>query len=416
MSGSNVDLSPALLLDPGVIEDPYPFYDRVRRIAPVWRVPGTDIVVVTSYGAVADATARPADFSSHLEALIFRAEDGTPALVPFGDSSTNVLATADPPIHTVHRRTVLPALMAKEMRALQPQIDAMATDLVAMAVRTGQVDVMSAVANLLPIRVVSQLVGWGDEQPDVLFQAAIDSSAVLAATRSLDDAYRAMERTAEIAGWIAAQLARATEHGAVGLLGLLAVAVRTGDIDEMAGLIILHTLLSAGGESTTSLIGNATHALAVDQELQARLRAEPELIEPFIEEVLRLESPFRYHLRQTHADTELDGVPIPAGSAVLLMWGAANRDPAEFGHPNTIDLERPTPRHHLAFGRGIHLCVGAPLARIEATVVITRLLEMSGRFKLDPDQPPAREDSLMVRRFTELPLLIDPAPALREVR
>jgi cytochrome P450 len=230
---------------------------------------------------------------------------------------------------------------------------------------------------------------------------------MLAATRSLDEIQATMGRSFEVMVWIDQQLRNAVDHGGEGILGVIAAAVATGDLELGVGHVIMHTLLSAGGESTTSLLGSAIHMLATNPALQARLRDEPELVTPFIEEALRLESPFRYHLRHATRTTEVRGVPIAAGSTVLLLWGAANRDPAEYDHPDDVVLDRPMPRHHLAFGRGIHFCVGAPLARLEAHVVLTQLLAGTAHFSLDPDGAPARVDSLMVRRFSSLPLLVD---------
>lgn len=405
------DLSARSLLDPEVIADPYAFYDQLRSQAPVWRVPGTDVVVVTSFAAISEAVSRPDDLSSNIGALLYRSDDGTPATVPYGSEATNVLATADPPLHSAHRATVFPELVNRRMAELRPQVDALAVELIDAALDAPATDFMGAVANLLPIRIVSRLVGWEGEDPEALFQAAVDSSSILSATRTLDDALAGIERTATVGAWIAEQLAHAVDHGADGLLGVIATAVRAGELDASAGIIILHTLLSAGGESTTSLLGNAVHHLAGDQELQERLRRDPELVVPFIEEVLRIESPFRYHMRQVRRTTELHGVTIPGGSTVLLMWGAANRDPDEFDRPNEVVLDRRSPRHHVAFGRGIHHCVGAPLARLEAQVVLTRLLERTTGFALDPDRPPTRDHSLLVRRFTSLPLIAQRAEA-----
>ena len=179
----------------------------------------------------------------------------------------------------------------------------------------------------------------------------------------------------------------------------------TGDLDVGEGLVIIHTLLSAGGESTTSLLGNAVHILAVMPELQHQMRNDSALIVPFIEEVLRLESPFRYHLRHVNRTSELCGVTVPAESTMLLLWGAANRDPAEYDRPDDVVLDRKAPRHHLGFGRGVHLCVGAPLARLEAHIILTQLLQRTTHFALDPDSLPERVNSLMVRRFSTLPLI-----------
>jgi cytochrome P450 len=215
-----------------------------------------------------------------------------------------------------------------------------------------------------------------------------------------------MGRSGEVMVWIADQLQRAVDGVGEGILGVIGAAVAAGDLEFGAGLVIMHTLLSAGGESTTSLLGSAIHMLALDPDLQARLRDAPQLVAPFIEEALRLESPFRYHMRHATRATEVHGVLIAAGSTVLLFWGAANRDPAEYDRPDDVMLDRATPKHHLAFGRGIHFCVGAPLARLEAEVVLTRLLARTGHFALDPDHPPTRVNSLVVRRFSTLPLVV----------
>jgi cytochrome P450 len=260
---------------------------------------------------------------------------------------------------------------------------------------------------------VSWLIGFQSEDPMRLLAAAFDSTEMIAATRPLDQVQAAMARTAEIVFWIGEQLQRSVDRGADGILGVAGAAVAAGDLDFNEALVIVQTLLSAGGESTTSLLGNAIHILALDPELQARLRAEPQLVEPFIEEALRLEPPFRHHLRHATRTTEVHGVSIAAGSTVLLLWGAANRDPAEYDRPDEVVLNRPTPKHHLAFGRGIHFCVGAPLARLEAQIVLTELLASTEHFALDPDDPPARVNSLMVRRFDTLPLVAKPSPGCR---
>jgi cytochrome P450 len=213
-------------------------------------------------------------------------------------------------------------------------------------------------------------------------------------------------RTGEVHAWIADQLATAMQRPDDDLLGAVARGVRDRVLGRLDAYVILHTLLSAGGESTTSLLGNAVRILAEHDELQDQLRARPEFVPVFVEEALRLEPPFRHHLRSVPRDTNLAGVPIPAGSTVLLLWGAANRDATEFEHPDAIDLQRPAPRHHLAFGRGIHHCVGAPLARIEARIVLAQLLERTASVTLDPTDVPQWVNSLMVRRHERLPVRI----------
>lgn len=403
-----VVLSPSVLLDPGVVDDPTGLYRELVTTAPVWAVPGTDVVVVSSFAAVSEAVQRVDDFSSNLCNLLYRGDDGTPAVVPFGalGDATQVLATADPPVHTLHRKRVFPELVARRMTALRSDIEALADERLDLALDTPTVEFMDTVANAIPIRVVSRLIGFHEEDPDELLAAAFDSTAMLAATVSIDEIHASMARTAEIVDWITAQLDGATTSGADGILGVIAEAVRDGSIDQTAGIVIVHTLLSAGGESTTSLLGNAVHLLATRPAVQQALRDDPVLVAPFVEEALRLESPFRHHLRHAPRATELHGVPVPAGSTLLLLWAAANRDPVEHPAPDDVVLDRPAPRHHLGFGRGIHLCVGAPLARIEATAVITRLLERTEHVALDPADPPERVSSLMVRRFRRLPIVV----------
>jgi cytochrome P450 len=400
------ELEPRLLLDPQVLDDPADFYRRLREEAPVWRVDGTEVVVVSTFDAVAEAVKRTDDFSSNLRALLYRNDDGTPASMPFdAGEAADVLATADPPAHTLHRKMVFPELVAKRMASLRPDVEDITDACLDAALGLEPFEFMAAVANAVPIRVVSRLIGFRDEDPDELLEAAFSSTGMLAATHSLDGLFATMARAAEIMFWIAEQLDAAISNGADGILGQLASAISRGDLDRDAGIVMLHTLLSAGGESTTSLLGNATSVLAQRPDLQDRLRAEPEMLAAFIEEMLRLEAPFRYHMRSAPHDTELGGVEIPAGSAVLLLWGSANRDRSEYGEgADEVQLDRDTLRHHVGFGRGIHLCVGAPLARLEAEVVLGRFLERTSTFTLDRARRPVREESLMVRRFVSLPL------------
>lgn len=398
-------LAATLLLDAAIIDEPYAFYRRLVAEAPVWRVPGTDVVVVSSHDAVAEVVSRVDDFSSALHAIVYRGPDGRPARLPFDSTGLESLAVADPPVHTTHRRTVFPELVARRMTALRPEIEALVRERLATALSTPRFEAMDALANAIPIRVVSSLIGFRDSDPALLLAAAFDSTEMLACTKSLDEVHAAMGRTFEVMTWITEQLQHAIDHGGDGILGVIAAAVAAGELELSVGHVIMHTLLSAGGESTTSLLGSAIHALATTPALQARLRAEPALLTPFIEEVLRLESPFRQHMRHAVRTTEVRGVPIDAGSTLLLLWGAANRDPAEHDRPDEVVLDRPTPKHHVAFGRGIHFCVGAPLARLEAQVVLGALLAETEQFALDPDDPPVRVSSLMVRRFSRLPLV-----------
>jgi cytochrome P450 len=403
-------LSAISLLDPANVEEPYAFYRQLVAEAPVWRVPGTEVVIVSSFAAVTEATNRVDDFSSNLRGLLYRNDDGTPAVAPFelGDAS-DALATADPPAHTGHRSAVFPELVARRMAALRPEIEALAEQHITRALSSSPLEFMETVANAVPIRVVSKLIGFRDEDPDELLAAAFDSTAMLAATLSRDEILVHMERTGRVFTWLNDQLERALAGDADGILAAIGAGVASGELELGEGFVIVHTLLSAGGESTTSLLGNAIYLLARMPALQARLREEPALVTPFIEETLRLESPFRYHLRHCVRTADLHGVTVPAGATMLLLWGAANRDPAEYAAPDDVVLDRRAPRHHLAFGRGIHLCVGAPLARLEAEVILSEFLRRTAHFTLDADDAPVRVNSLMVRRFERLPIVATPS-------
>jgi len=169
---------------------------------------------------------------------------------------------------------------------------------------------------------------------------------------------------------------------------------------------MLVQLLGAGTETTTSLIGRAALQLALDPTLQRTLRERPELTPPFLEEVLRFDGPFRFHYRSVTRDAELGGTRLPAGSSVLLMWAAANLDESAIDHPAEFRLDRPIPKQHFGFGRGIHFCIGAPLARLEARCTIDHLLRTTTDITLDPHRAPAYRPSIFLRRLGALPLNI----------
>ena len=390
------------LLDAAVIDDPYPFYRQLQSNAPVWEAGGSGVFTVSTFELVSEATGRVDDFSSNLLCLLYRGDDGLPCRLPFSEPDVQVLATADPPAHALHRGTVFPELVARRMDELAPAIADVANKCVREAIARGTVEFMSAIGNVVPITMISRLIGFSDADPDQLLRAAFDSTAMLGSTLTMDQLVARVAHLAEIQAWIADQLANAMRDPADDLLGAVARGVDAGVFSEFAADGMLQTLLSAGGESTTSLLGNAVRILAEQPELQEHLRENLDLIPAFVEEAVRLEAPFRYHMRSVPRDTELGGVDIPAGSTVLMLWGAANRDGNEFERPDDVDLQRRAPRHHLAFGRGIHYCVGAPLARTEARTVLTVLLERTKSIALDPEHAPQWVNSLMVRRHEHL--------------
>jgi cytochrome P450 family 144 len=401
-------LTALMLLDPAVLQDPYDFYATLREEAPVWRVPGTEVVVISSFALLSEAVTRTEDFSSTMTCLLYRDSDGLPARLSFGDAATPTLAAADPPVHTTHRRAVFPELVARRMRTLEDDIRALSASTVAKALREKNFDFMATIGNVVPITVVAQLIGFRDIEPMQLLEAAFDSTTMVGGTMSLDELNALVTRTGIIQAWISDQVRNVSDAEDDGILLAVRRALDAGVLQMGEVTTILHTLLSAGGESTTSLLGNAVRMLAENPALQKALRAEPEQIDVFVEEALRLESPFRQMLRSVPRDTTLGGVDVPAGSTVLLMFAAGNRDPAQFEHPDQIDLTRGSPKRHLAFGHGIHFCVGAALARIEARAVLRAVLEQTRDFALDADRQPEWVDSLLVRRHQRLHVCATP--------
>jgi len=390
-----------LLLDPQVLDDPYPFYARLREEAPVWGVPGTEVITVSTFELVAEAANRVEDFSSNLNCLLYRDDAGLPGRLNFGDGG-QALATADPPLHSIHRDAVFPELVAKRMEALEPDILELADSLVTPALGSESIEFMTAIGNIVPITMISRLVGFRNSNLDELWNSAVNGTRMVGSNLALDDLIESMSGMDGILVWIADQLSVALEEPSDDLLGAVASAVKSGTLTEAEAVGILTTLLSAGGETTTSLLGNAVRMLAERPELQEHLRRNPEQIATFAEEALRIESPFRYMMRSVPGDTSLGGTLVPKGSTVLLLFGSANRDPNEFERPEEIDLKRRIPRRHVAFGRGIHHCVGAPLARIEARNVLTVLLERTSNISLDAERPPSWVRSLLVRRHEKL--------------
>ena len=404
---------PGAPLDAATIQDPVPFHAWLREHAPVYRVPGTTFHLVATWDLVVDAVARIDDFSSNLDVLLYTDDDGRPASFDVAALGANVqtLATADPPAHTRHRRAVFPSLVERKMREVEGYARAVAADLAVAAASARRVDATRALADPLPMTVLADVLGLrpDDATLDDLLAWAFDGAELLAGTGTLARMAELAERSAEAATYLAAQLAASAPDPDTGVLGAVAAALRDDLLTPDEAISTLVILLSAGGESTTSLVGSAVRILAEDPDLQATLRTDLDLVPPFVEEVLRLETPFKGHYRIARRPTELGGVALDPGDALFLLWGSANRDPTHYEAPDELRLDRDHARDHLGFGRGIHHCVGAPLARMEARVVLEELLLATEGFALDPDRPPTYVSSLMVRRHAHLDLVLEPA-------
>ncbi|MDT5232690.1 MAG: hypothetical protein QOI39_3190, partial [Mycobacterium sp.] len=263
-------LTASTLLHPDVLEEPYDFYRALRDHAPVWAVPGTDVVTVATFDLISEAVGRPEDFSSNILSLLYRDDGGLPARLDFGGPAPPTLATADPPLHPTHRQAVFPELVARRMRTLEGDIRALCASAIDQALGDDPFEFMSTVGNVVPITVVAKLIGFRDINPSQLLGAAFDSTAMIGGTMTLDRLTELVTRIGAIQEWIRLQVAATTDADDDGILLAVRRALDAGTLQEGEVQIILHTLLSAGGETTSSLVGNAVRLLADDQKLQQR--------------------------------------------------------------------------------------------------------------------------------------------------
>lgn len=405
------DPMPAVLAEateffgPAALQDPYPLYARMHAAGPVHRVGESEFYLVAGWDAVLEVLARVDDFSSNLTATMVYHDDGTVSpftMAPLGDPS-HALATADDPVHALHRKLLISHLAAKRLRAIESFVAETADRLWAENARCGRIEWMSSIANRLPMMVVARLIGVPAEDVDRLTQWAYATTTLLDGVVAAEQLGAATVAATELGGYVVEHFEKASTQPPQTLLSDLASRCAAGDLEQLPALGIMLTLFSAGGESTASLLGSAAWVLASRADIQRQVRDRPALLEPFIEEVLRYEPPFRGHYRHVRCDTTLAGVALPADAHLLLLWGAANRDPSQFDGPDEFRLDRPAPKNHLAFGKGVHFCVGAALARLEARVVLANLLKRTTWIEVDDvgEWLP----SILVRRLRHLCLI-----------
>lgn len=390
--------------------DPTTFYSRLHTGSPVQRIGDSSFFAVGSWDLIADAVRRPEDFSSNLTATMVWHGDGTVSEFPvagLGDAM-HVLATADGARHRDHRKLAMRSVSPARTRELEPTIRRYITEAWADDLRGGRIDWVSAVAQRIPMEVATAVIGLPVADRATLTRWAIATNVLIDGVITPDQLTTATAAVGELTAYLSAALRNAHARSeASGPTALVEVARRVaeGSLDHETAVMILFQLVAAGAESTTSLLNSAVWLLDRHPDVVERLRSDPGLIPVFVEEALRLETPFRGHFRHVVADTTLGDTALPAGSHVFLMWGAANRDPAHFDDPGAIDLDPAARRSHLAFGKGLHLCVGATLARLQARLAVEHLLRSTTAFRVDLTQT-AWEPGVLVRRFTTLPLTI----------
>jgi cytochrome P450 family 144 len=372
---------------------------------PVHRIGDSGFYAVCSWDAVNDVIARPQDFSSNLTATM-TFHDGKVGEFPISElgSDMQALATADDPVHATHRKMLVPQLVARRINELEPVIAETARELLTSGLRDGTVEWMSAMANRLPMMIVTRLIGVPDVDSEQLMRWGYASTQVVEGLVGPDELAAAGVAVMELMGYVNEHFQRAATEPRDDLLSTLATACARGELADATAMNMMITLFSAGGESTASLLGSAVAMLGSRLDVQRAVRDDRAVLGTFLEEVLRYEPPFRGHYRHVLADTTLGGQPLEAGSRLVLLWGAANRDPSHFEDPNTFRLDRSQGKGHISFGKGAHFCVGAALARLEARIVIDALLDNTTHVEIA--EMGRWLPSLLVRRLEHLQLTV----------
>ena len=379
--------------------DPYAVYDLLRAAAPAFFWEPWGIWFLTRYE---DCNALLRD-----PRLVHGEMNGSPPAEQRAlfDLQRNWLLFKNPPDHTRLRRLVHAAFTPRMVERMRGQIAATTDRLLDRIAEAGRADLIADLAFPLPVTVIAGLLGVPatDQAQFHVWSRALAHSLDLTEDPAVYS--RASSAAAELTAYlreIAAERRRAPQDDL--LSALLAVEDQGGTLSEAELYATVTLLLVAGHETTVNLIGNGVLALLRHPDQLRELRAEPGLIKTAVEELLRFDSPVQATTRIAREDLVVCGQTVRAGQEVSLMLGAANHDPARFSDPHRLDLRR-DPNPHLAFGSGIHYCLGAPLARLEGQIAIGRLVERMPRLALATDQP-VYAGNFVLRGLTELPITV----------
>jgi cytochrome P450 len=396
-----------------LVADPYPYFDALRQQCPVRREPHHGVVMVTGYDEAVQVFHDAATFSSCIS--VTGPFPGFP--VPLdGDDVTGLieqhrhelpmsdqLPTLDPPVHTDHRALLMRLITPKRLKENEASMWQLADRLLDEFLTGGEGEFISGFAGPFTLLVIADLLGV-PEQDQQEFAQTLQHRPADHGIGSIGEDTTAHSPLEFLYGRFAAYIEdrRREPRGDV-LTGLATATFPDGSVPEVADVVrVAANLFSAGQETTVRLLSFALKVLAERPEIQRRLREDRGLVPNFIEEALRMESPVKGDFRLARVPATVGGVDIPAGTTVMLLNGAANRDPRRFADPATFDPARANARHHLAFGRGIHTCPGAPLARAEARVAIERILDRTAGIRIaERVHGPAHD-----RRYRYLPTFI----------
>lgn len=425
------DVSDIRLFDPATLIEPYDAYRRLRDHEPVHYLPDLGIHVVTRYDLVREAIKDTATFSSRYDRFLQTSRDlafqAAPPevqreLLRIGSEMIELpptMLTLDEPEHTKYRSLVKELFTVSQIRKSEPYvrgiIDAAADRL---AEQDGAADFMQTFAFPVPLRIISDRLGIPEDDREFFYDAATAAAAGLRLSPVTPDE---MIRRARLALDLQRLLVRLVEErrrqptdDMISILANSRLADENRHLTHGEALSILNQFLVAGHETTTSTFGWGMLLLCRNPELQQALREDVSLTRTFVEETLRLEAPVQGLPRLVTRDTELGGYPLKAGEMIMLRYGAANRDERQFENPDQVDLHRQKAGMQLAFGSGVHHCIGAPLARQELNLGFPALLERLDNIRLSDDHPPPQaEPSFILRNLPALHIRFERRGSLR---
>ena len=392
-------------LSPYVYLNPYPKYAELRAKDPVHWSSLMHSWVFTRYKDI-DAILRDHKRFSNdsRNRLPTRAmQESTPT--PGGPSMLFV----DPPEHTRLRALVSKAFTPQAVQALEPRIQATVTELLAQIPDPTAFDLIEAIAYPLPVIVMAELLGVPPKDRAQFKRWSERRARVLEPTVTLPEKQIAYQAALELDTYFLGIINQRRKEPRDDLISSLVAVEEAGDrLTQEELLVMLRLLLIAGNETTTNLIGNGMLALLRHPEQMQRLREDHSLIPTAIEELLRYDSPVQVDGRTVTEDIEIGGRSLKRGDSIVLLMGAANHDPEVFRQPEQLDIMRQE-GSHIAFGRGIHYCLGAALARAEARVAFTALLERFAELRLLTTQPQFK-DNVVLRGLRTLPVSATQAP------
>ncbi len=381
--------------------EPFPFYRKMRESSPVYYDPARQSWNVFRYDDVQQVLSDYKTFSSQ-----FRSGGEPDPNQPFAAS----IISTDPPRHRQLRNLVTQAFTPRAVEALAPRISSLVNGYLDQVIARGHMDVIQDLGYPLPVTVIAEMLGVpvADREQFKKWSDAVVSTA--GSGEDVDyEAFAENGAVMEMSTYFFNMIQQRTEQPGTDLIsGLLAANIEGEHLNlmELLGFCVL--LLVAGNETTTNLLGNALLAFTQHPEAWTQLRAHPELVPQAIEEVLRYRSPVQSMYRVAMREAKLSGGTIPEGGWVVAWIGSANHDEAQFENPERFDIQR-TPSKHLAFGHGIHYCIGAPLARLEGKIVLSAMLERFGTIALAPDAELKRLPSTIVYGLKRVPITFTPA-------